>query len=538
MDKKAIHIAKQGAVLAAASLLVRIIGVLYRIPMTNILGNEGNGYYNNAFNIYTYLLIVSSYGMPTAISRIVSGKLALRQRKEAHLIFKASVWLNILISAFFSAALFYIAAPYANFIHVPGAETAIKCLAPSLLIFAVMSSFRGYFQGMNTMVPTAVSQVIEQIFNATFSILLPLWLIKKGGAELGAAGGTIGTGIGALTGLFFLLFLYGLYRGRMPKAVTAQNSLTLGQLPGLWRTILMTSIPIVIGTATFNISTIIDDMMFSRALFFHNYSHTEIAVLNGILSGKYTLIITMPIAIASALAAASIPSISAAAALADRQAMLERVSTALKSSVLIAMPASVGIFVLAGPILKLLFKMDEFAQVTTDILRIGAVTVLFFSVSTLSVGLLQGMGHVGIPVRSALKAIAIKVAFNFLVFYAFNLNLYGAAYANIVFSAASAYFNLSAVVRRSKVQLNYAELFGRPAAASILMGGLTFLTYLIADIFLPNGALGNAAATLLAILVAMAVYFVLIIRLRVVSAEELQEMPFGGRLAGLAKRIV
>lgn len=300
----------------------------------------------------------------------------------------------------------------------------------------------------------------------------------------------------------------------------------------------MTSIPIVIGTATFNISTIIDDMMFSRALFFHNYSHTEIAVLNGILSGKYTLIITMPIAIASALAAASIPSISAATALADRQAMLVRVSTALKSSVLIAMPASVGIFVLAGPILKLLFKMDEFAQVTTDILRIGAVTVLFFSVSTLSVGLLQGMGHMGIPVRSALKAIAIKVAFNFLVFYAFNLNLYGAAYANIVFSAASAYFNLSAVVRRSKVQLNYAELFGRSAAASILMGGLTFLTYLIADIFLPNGTLGNAAATLLAILVAMAAYFVLIIRLRVVSIEELQEMPFGGRLARLAKRMI
>ena len=538
MSKKAIHIAKQGAVLAAASFLVRIIGILYRIPMTNILGNEGNGYYNNAFNIYTYLLIVSSYGMPTAISRIVSGKLALKQRKEAHLIFKASIWLNIVISAFFSAALFYIAGPYANFIHVPGAEVAIKCLAPSLLIFAVMSSFRGYFQGMNTMVPTAVSQVIEQIFNASFSILLPLWLMPKGGAELAAAGGTIGTGIGALTGLLFLLFLYGLYRGRMSKTVISQNTLTLGQLPGLWRTILMTSIPIVIGTATFNISTIIDDTMFSRALFFHNYSYNEIAVLNGILSGKYTLIITMPIAIASALAAASVPSISAAVALSNRQGMLERIRTALKSSLLIAMPASVGIFVLAGSILRLLFKADEFAQVTTDILRIGAITVLFFSISTLSVGLLQGLGHVGIPVRSALKAIAIKVAFNFLVFYAFNLNLYGAAYANIVFSAASAYFNLSAVVRKAELKLNYAELFGRPAAASILMGGVAFLTYLIADIFLPNGILGNAVATLLAILLAVAAYFVLIIRLGAVSAEELEEMPFGGRLAGLARRIL
>ena len=537
MDKKAIHIAKQGAILAAASLLVRIIGVLYRIPMTNILGNEGNGYYNNAFNIYTYLLIVSSYGMPTAISRIVSGKLALRQRKEAHLIFKASIWLNILISAFFSAALFYIAAPYANFIHVPGAETAIKCLAPSLVIFAIMSSFRGYFQGMNTMVPTAFSQVIEQVFNAAFSILLPLWLMQKGGAELAAAGGTLGTGIGALMGLFFLLFLYGAYRSRMPKSVRTQSPLTLGELPGLWQTILMTSIPIVIGTATFNISTIIDDMMFSRALFFHNYSHTEIAVLNGILSGKYTLIITMPIAIASALAAASIPSISAAVALSDHKAMLERVNTALKSSVLIAMPASVGVFVLAGPILRLLFKVDEFAQTTTDILRIGAITVLLFSVSTLSVGLLQGLGHVGVPVRSALKAIAIKVAFNFLVFYAFNLNLYGAAYANIVFSAASAYFNLSAVVRLTRVKLPYVELFGRPAVASVLMGGMAFLTYLVADIFLPNGTLGNAVATLLAILVAMVVYFVLIIRLRVVSVEELREMPFGGRLAGMAKRL-
>ena len=192
MEKKGKQIAKQGAILAATSFIVRFIGALYRVPMANILGDEGMGYYSNAFNIYMYLLIISSYAMPTAISKIVSGQIALGKRKEAHQLFKASVILNILISSFFAMVLYFIAAPYAKFIQLPGAELAIKCLTPSLLIFAIMSSLRGYFQGMHTMIPTALSQIIEQIFNVIFSILLSYLLVKKG-TEFAAAGGTMGT---------------------------------------------------------------------------------------------------------------------------------------------------------------------------------------------------------------------------------------------------------------------------------------------------------------------------------------------------------
>lgn len=537
MDKKGKQLAKQGAILAAASLIVRLIGVLYRGPMANILGDEGMGYYSNAFNIYAYLLIISSYAMPTAISRIISGQLAFGKKREAHQLFKASLVLNILISAVFAAILYYIAAPYSSFIKVPGAERAIKSLAPSLVIFAIMSSFRGYFQGMHTMVPTAVSQIIEQIFNVVFSILLSFMLMKWG-PEYGAAGGTIGTGIGAVSGLVFLIFIYYVYRSRLPQSVAGGRHLQAAEMAGYWKIILMTSIPMVVGTATFNISTIIDDMMFARALHFHNYGDKVIAALVGILNGKYTLIITVPIAIAAAIATASVPGISAAVALKNTEEIAAKVKMTLKGVLLITIPAAVGILVMAGPILNLIFpNMGQTEKVTTDILRIGAITVLFFSISTVSIGILQGLGHVNIPVKSAIKSILIKTAFNFIVFYAFNLNLYGAALANIVFSFVSAYFNLSAVVAKTHVRLNYKEIFLKPAGASAIMGGTAFLTYLIMDIFLPVNYWGNAVATFITIFIAMIVYFVLIIKLEIVSLEELKEMPFGGRLARIAQKI-
>lgn len=536
MDKKGKQIAKQGAILAAASLLVRIIGALYRIPMTNILGDEGNAYYGAAFNIYMYLLIISSYAMPTAISRLVSSLEALKHRKEAHQLFKASVVLNILISSFFTLALWYIAKPYAKYISLPGAEAAIKNLAPSLLIFAIMSSFRGYFQGMHTMVPTAFSQVIEQVFNASFSIILSYWLMQKG-PEYGAAGGTMGTGIGALSGLVFLLFIYGIYRSHLPKSITSHNHLHIGKMVVYWKTILLTSVPMVIGIATFNISTLIDDAMFNRALFFHNYSYDEISILYGILV-KYNLILTMPIAIAAAIATTGVPSISSSVALGDRAGLEDKVKSLLKAVVLIAMPASIGIFVMAGPVLNLMFTMGASEKITTDIIQIGAITILLFSLSTLSVGILQGLGYVKIPVSSAVKSILIKVAFNFIVFYAFNFNLYGAAVANIVFSLASAYFNLSAVLAKTKIRLNYIEIFLRPMGASSLMGLVAFMTYLILNIFMPSSKLGNGISTLISIMVAMISYFMLSLKLRVVSLEELGQMPMGPRLVGLARKII
>lgn len=538
MDNKGKQIAKQGAILALASFVVRIIGILYRIPMTNILGDEGNGYYGYAFNIYMYLLILSSYAMPTAISKIISGQIALKKRAEAHLLFKASILLNILISAFFTVVLFFAAGPYAGFINVPGAEPAIKTLAPSLLIFGIMSSFRGYFQGLHTMVPTAVSQVIEQIFNAVFSILLS-YLLMSQGANLGAAGGTMGTGIGALSALLFLVFIYFAYRSRLPRSITHDNPLKSEDIPKFWNIILMTSIPMVIGTATFNISTLIDDVMFSRALSFHNYSDQDISVLNGILSGKYTIIITMPIAIAAAIATASIPSVSASMALKDFDNLKEKIKRILKGTILIAMPASIGVFVMANPILRILFfNMGEFEKITTDILRIGAITILFFSVSTVSIGLLQGLGYVHIPVKSAIKSVLIKAAFNFVVFYAFNLNLYGAALANIVFSFVSAFFNLSAIAHKTKLKFDYTESLWRPLGASAAMGLIAFLMYFGLSSILPKNYFTNFLSSMVTIAVAMIVYFVLIIKLSIVSLEELKEMPMGARLSRLAMKFM
>lgn len=536
MSSKGKQIAQQGAVLALASFIVRIIGVLYRAPMALILGDEGMGYYNYAFNIYMYLLILSSYAMPTAISKIVSEKIALKQRGEAHHLFKASVILNILISAVFSVLLYLIAEPYTNYFNMPGSAIAIKSLAPSLVIFAIMSSFRGYFQGLHTMMPTAVSQVIEQVFNVIFSLLLSFLLMTKS-VEWGAAGGTIGTGAGAFAGLLFLIVVYYMYKSRLPKEVIV-SPLTAQEIPQYWKVILMTSVPMIIGTATFNLSTIIDDAMFSKALYFHSYSFSEISTMIGILGAKYTLILTMPIAVAAAISTASIPSVSSAVAKKDYGTLKNRIEFTLKSTMIIAIPASIGIFALAGPILKILFDLGDYEKITTDILRIGAITVWFFSLSTVSIGLLQGMGYVRIPVESAVKSIVIKAAFNFVVFFAFNLNLYGAAYANIVFSFVSAFFNLSAIRQKTKIKLIYADLFWRPLGASVIMGVVALLSYLSFDFIFPAGYFGNLLSTFFAIFLAMITYFILIIRFGVITGEELKGMPYGAKLSALAEKIV
>jgi len=515
----------QGSILAAASLIVRLIGLLYRIPLVNILTDEGSGYYANAYTLYSFMLIISSYGFPAAISKIIAVRVTQKKYKEAHIVFKSSLVLAVFIGAAFSCLLFFGAEWYANFIGLPKIKIALQGLAPALFIFSFMSVFRGYYQGMNTMVPTAISQIIEQIFNAVFSIVLAMLLLKQG-FEYGAAGSSLGTGIGALSGAIFLVFLYFVMRPKIKKKCELDHHpLESGNITYYWKLLLMTSIPMLIGTSAFHLTGLVDMIMFNKALVYHGYSELQIAQLGGILEGKYKVLITLPVSIAAAMATASIPSITKSLVLKDHNTVMKKVDLAIRSVLMISIPAMVGIFVLAQPILELLFTNLDYIDVTTRILQLGSVSIVLFGLSTISIGLLQGLNLLIIPVKNSLISLVIKILFNIVLLYVLNTNLYGAVITNIIFAATSAYLNFRAVRKHLDLKVDVYKTIIAPSIASLIMGGVAIVLFSLFRL-----KFSSDLSVLFVIPIVIIVYGISVLKLKMFDEDELRSIPFGNKI--------
>ena len=514
----------QGSILAIAGLIVRLIGLLYRIPLVNILTNEGIGYYASAYTVYSYLLILSSYGFPAAISKIVSAKFAKKKYREAHLIFKFSLVFSLIIGSVFTAILFFGSQVIADFIEMPKAAVAIQGLAPALLIFSMLSVFRGYYQGMNTMVPTALSQIIEQVFNAIFSIVLAMILLKHG-FEYGAAGSSLGTAFGAMFGLIFMVLVYIASKPMLERRVYKDRHPYVDYtVLYYWKLLLMTSVPMVIGTSTFHLTNLIDTIMFNKALAFHAYDSEQIAMLYGILEGKYKIIITLPVSIASAMATASIPSVTASLVRGDSKLLAKKIDFSIRSVLMITFPSMIGIMLYANPIIKLLFTSTVHMDVTVAILQIGALSIVFFGLSTISIGLLQGLNRLNIPVKNALISLITKVGFNVILLYVFDLNLYGAVITNIIFAGTSAFLNFRAVQRYVRFNVDIYKTVIAPLMSAFIMGGITLIIYKLLMIKLPS-----QYAFLIILPVAVLVYGFCIVKLKAFSQSEVEDIPFANK---------
>ena len=265
----------QGTILAAAGILVRLIGLVYRIPLVNILGTAGSGIYSSAYNIYTILLLISSYSLPLAVSKMVSARMSQGEYRNANRVYKGAMLFALIVGAVMALVAFFGADVFAQYVlNKPDASYAIRTLAPTVFIVAVLAVYRGYYQGLGTMIPTAVSQIIEQIFNAVFSIVFAYLLFSYGAkadllkntgnlaAAFGAAGGTIGTGVGALAALLFCMIVYAMYRRVLRKQMRRDRARKLESYSEIARTIVMISLPVILSTTVYNISTVLDQTLF------------------------------------------------------------------------------------------------------------------------------------------------------------------------------------------------------------------------------------------------------------------------------------
>ncbi|MEG0565740.1 MAG: polysaccharide biosynthesis C-terminal domain-containing protein [Hungatella sp.] len=415
---------------------------------------------------------------------------------------------------------------------------------------AYLGVLRGYFQGQATMVPTAVSQIFEQIVNAVISILAASSLFDMGmksnlvygsteyAYAFGAAGGTIGTGVGAVTALLFLMFLMLSYRPVMKRQIRRDQTPHLESYGHISYILGITILPIVLSSVIYNISSVLDNYIFGNAMASLGREQ-EIASSWGVYMGKYHLLFNIPVAIANALSSSLIPSLSRAVAEKSRSQITAKISSAIRFSMVIAIPSAVGLTVLAAPISNLLFAGTD----NTMLIRmtmLGSTAVIFFSLSTITNAVLQGINHLQIPIRNAAISLVLHVVILCGMLYGLKLGVYSVVYANLIFALVVCILNGLSIGRHLRYRQEIKKTFVIPTLASGVMGAVAYGSYQLCYQSL-HGILGSKRTNLLAVVIAIGlaviVYAVLLIKLRCVEEAELRGMPGGTKLARLARKL-
>lgn len=530
------HIIKQGTILAAASVVSRIIGMLYRSPMAAVIGDKGNGLYSFAFEIYSIALILSSYSMPLAVSKLLSARFAKKEYKNADKIYKFAYVFAAVSGMVMALLLFFGAGTIERLSGHEGLALPLKVLAPTVFIVAIAGTIRGFFQSRNTMMPTAVSQLAEQIINAIVSIIAAVILVKFAAneadrARYGAAGGTMGTLFGALSSLIFLIFLFVIYKPRMRKHLSHDKVGVTVTNEEVLKLIVATIIPVILSQTVYQSIGVVDGFMFGNL-----YKGSDSTALYGIYSSKYRLMVNVPNAISSALASSMIPSLVSLYTLKNFVEFRARLKTSVKFNMIIAFPCAFGISALSGMIMKLLFPTTD-TVISGGMLMYGSVAVLFYALSTVTNAALQGMDRMRLPVRHAAISLLIHIPLMIVLLKFTKLGAHALVIGNIVYPLIVCALNWASVAKYANYKQEVKTTFIIPLLASAVMWVFTFgLSRLMAKI-LPVNYITNAFITIICIVIACLVYFVMLFMLKGVTREELKEFPMGGRMARLADKL-
>ena len=564
--KQSSNIVKQAGVLAAAGILVKIIGILYRSPLTSLIGDEGNGYYSSAYNIYIIILMLSSYNIPAAVSKLIAEKLALGQHRNAHRIFICSLWYVMVMGMIAAFVLYFFADKFVG----ENASHVLRVFAPTIILFGPLGALRGYFQAHHTMTPTSVSQIFEQILNAGVSIGAAYFftrsvagmtktareaafaadgILQTGSAYVlgesaaratdtqraiyGAAGSALGTGSGVLIAMLFMVWVYMINRKSIHRDMKRYRTGSVLPYGEIFKLILLMVTPILLSNFIYNFSNTLNQSIYFGILRgMQGISEAESSTMYGIFYGKASLIVNVPIAIAAAMSSVIIPTISGAYAQRDMVQIKQKIDQAIRMTMLVAIPSTVGLLVLAKPITQLLFPQRASLDMASSLLRYLSVTVILFSISTITNGVLQGIGKVQKPVINASIALVIQSGVLAALLIFTNLNLYALVIASIVYSGIMVYLNARCVKKLLGYKQEIQHTFIMPILSSIVMGAAAWIVY--------EGVYrlvrSNTISLILSIGVAVCVYFVVLIKSGGVGERELRSLPKGGLLIKIAKK--
>ncbi len=540
----------QAGILAAAGIISRLIGLLYRGPLHSVIGDLGLGYYQSAHNYYTIILLISSYSIPSAISKVIAQKLALREYRNAHRIFKCALWYVLAVGGAASLFLFF-GAGLLNKLEVLSVQEAsvLRTFAPTIFVYGIMGVLRGYFQAHGSMVQTSVSQILEQIANAVVSVGAACLLIEisLGTMEIpadeagqvtraarGAVGSAMGAGAGVLVALLFMVAVYLLNRETINKRIGGDKHVGTDSYKSIIRMIVMVVTPFILSTAVYNLSGTINNTVYTQ-WFPALRELDEVAVYTrwGAFSGQALTLSNIPIAFATAMASAMLPSIANLTASNDREGAREKIALAVKTIMLISIPCAVGLFALARPITGLLFSnTKETEDLVTKLLMALALSVVFYALSTLNSSILQGMGKVNTPIVNAGIALIVQTVTAVVLLSFTELDLYSIAIANTLYSAIMCALNQWTVRKTIGYRQEVMKTFLIPSLASICMGGAAWAVYESLLMLTSSPKI----SVVIAVLVAVVVYFAMLLLFRGITEEELRSFPKGYLLVRIAKR--
>lgn len=533
----------QGAILAATALITKVIGLAYRIPVTNIMGAEGNGYYGMVFQVYNLALMLTSYSLPMAVSKLVSARVSTGQYRNAYRVFKGAMTFAIVAGELVTAIVFFGAEFIASDImKVELSVYALRVLAPCILIVAFLGVFRGFFQGYGTMIPTAVSQTVEQIINAIVSIVGAYMLLKVGqsmasgadkksyGAAYAAAGATLGTVAGALTALVFLILIFCAYRKVLKRQMRRDTGHKAESQKHIYKVLLFTIAPVILSATVYNISNLLDQAVFTNIMAIQGMPEKEYTELLGMFSGQYDTMTNIPLSVASALASSFMPSLVATIQTGNRKQIHNKIDLVSRFNMIIAIPCAAGFITLARPILDLLYFTQD-NTIPARLLQIGGISIVFFCLSTVTNAALQGLDHMMKPVKNAAISLAIHLIALYIMLVAFKWSIYSIVASKIIFAGAICILNARDLRASCGYVQEYRKTFVIPTISAVVMSAASLLVHLLFELFV-----GERIATVFALLVAVIVYFISLILLGGVSEHEILTLPKGRTIVKILSR--
>jgi stage V sporulation protein B len=524
---------KGAAVLGMAGLIVKIIGAIYRIPLTNLIGTEGIGYYQPAYQVYNLLLVISLAGFPTAIARLVSEKRALDNPEGAHQIFKISMRVILIVSILSSLVIFIFAQNIANSIGYPGTYYSLLALVPALFIVPVMSVYRGYFQGMQNMVPTAMSQVIEQFIRFATGLSLAYILVDKGLPEA-AGGASFGASAGGIAGFILIFCIYFRKRKTIKENIAKAGSNRIDDTKSVVKRLLVIAVPITIGASIVPLMGLIDAKLVSMRLLQIGYTVKEATDMYGQLSGTAQTFINFPQVFSIAIAMSLVPSISEAFTIHDNENLNQTANLGIRTSLIIGLPSAFGLYILSEPIIALFYPalgQDKHVSVG-HLLAILAVSVVFLTLVQSLTAILQAVEKQRIPVKNLAIGAVVKIVLTYVLVGMPDLNVKGAALSTIAAYLTAAILNYIDLKKYTDIDVSIIKVALRPFIASAIMGVIVYGVYTLGF-----GILGMKLAALISIVVGIAVYAIALPVTGTITSQDMDLLPKGDKIYSIMKKI-
>lgn len=512
--------------LIGSQIIVKLVGIIYKVYLTNRegFGDTGNAIYNGGYQIYALLLLISSIGIPNAISKLVSERVSVNDYKGANRIFKIALAILGLIGTIGTLVLFFGAEFISTkLLDISESTITLKILSPAIVLVAISSVIRGYFNGRSEMKATAYSQSFEQILKTILTVVIVEIAahITSNDVVAMAAGATAATTL-SVTGSFVYICKYYFNRKKLFKQEIEQTeNYKHENTKTIIKRILAISIPASLTSIVTSINKNIDSITVVRGLK-KITSEENAKKLYGILSGKVDMLTALPLAFTIAFATALVPGISAAKAKGDKEAINKRIKSSYLLTMLIGLPCAFGLFVFAEPILNLVFPN---ASDGASILQSAAFLIVFTTATQTLSGSLQGLGNYRTSVIGLVVGVIVKTILNFVIIPIEGIGIYGATMSSIICHAISFTIEIIVLKRMTKIKFKFTKYYGKPLLASIIMSVLSYGAYLLLNMFIPG-----RLATVIAILLAVVIYAIAVIALNILSEDEIKDMPKGDKI--------